>query len=320
MAIKVYLTIDTEYRSGAVAHGDRSDWRGHFEKSLLGRGRDGDVGIAYQMDVMDRYGITGVFYVDPMPAMLWSVEAIAAIVQPIVARGHDVQLHLHPEWLKLAPKPIVPYRGDAIGAYPLADQIALIGQAKQWLIEAGAPEPVAFRAGNFGTSDDTMRALVAHNIFYESSFGGGAPYSPCSLSIDPNRLTPVAHLGGIAVPVSAVADRGRRRHAQITAVSVAEMVAAITQARDTGQHSFTIVSHSFELMSRDLARTNTIVDRRFQTLCAALADMDGVISADFRHNPPQVEAHPGTLPPDNFVQMAGRILEQAAGNFLYGRA
>ena len=56
---------------------------------------DGEVGIEYQMDVFDRHGLKAVFFVDPMPALVWGVEAISDVVGPIVARGHDVQLHLH---------------------------------------------------------------------------------------------------------------------------------------------------------------------------------------------------------------------------------
>jgi hypothetical protein len=37
-----------------------------------------------------------------MPALLWGVEAIADVIGPIVERGHDVQLHVHTEWLVLA--------------------------------------------------------------------------------------------------------------------------------------------------------------------------------------------------------------------------
>lgn len=320
MTLRVYITIDTEYRSGPVMNGDRVDWRGHFARSVLGQGRDGDSGILYQMDVMDRHGVTGVFYVDPMPALLWGVESIAAIVEPIVARGHDVQLHLHPEWLQWAQQPLVVYRTKMIGDYPLTEQIALIGQAKDWLMQAGAPAPVAFRAGNFGTGDDTMRALLHHNITYESSFGGGAPETPCHLSIDPARLTPTPHLGGIVVPVSAISDRGQRRHAQITALSATEMIAAIKHARDSGRQSFTIVSHSFELMSRDLTRTNRIVDRRFETLCAAIESLDGVESANFRLHPPSVEGMTGTLPPPHTIGLVRRMIGQVASNALYGSA
>src|SRR3546814_18931838 len=61
--------------------------------SILGRCRDGDFGIRFQMDMLERHGLTGVFFVDPMPALVYGPKIIAEIVRPIVARGHEVPLH-----------------------------------------------------------------------------------------------------------------------------------------------------------------------------------------------------------------------------------
>src|SRR3546814_9494722 len=41
--------------------------------------------------------------------------------------------------------------------------------AADMLVRAGAPEPVAFRAGNFGANDDTLRALDALGFLFDSS-------------------------------------------------------------------------------------------------------------------------------------------------------
>jgi hypothetical protein len=98
----VLITIDTEYSAGLynrLGHSCRAE---NFEKSILGRTPDGDVGISYQKDIFDQYGMKAIFFVDPMPALIWGVEAIADIISPIIARGHDVQLHLHSEWLAFA--------------------------------------------------------------------------------------------------------------------------------------------------------------------------------------------------------------------------
>ena len=88
-----------------------------------------------------------------------------------------------------------------------------------------------------------------------------------------------------------------------------------------GESCFTIVSHSFELMSRDRSRTNRLVRRRFERLCAALAAEPGAAAATYRDAPPAPDADlaPGPLP-HNRLRTAVRQSEQLVGNLLYGWA
>lgn len=98
----LYFTIDTEYSPGLTARGGRDTRQENFARSIACTTSNGAVGVGYQLDVFDRCGLKAVFFVDPMPALLWGVEAIADVIGPIIERGHDVQLHVHTEWLVLA--------------------------------------------------------------------------------------------------------------------------------------------------------------------------------------------------------------------------
>lgn len=64
------------------------------------------------------------------------------------------------------------------------------------------------------------------------------------------------------------------------------MLAAITHARDNGRESFTLVSHSFDLINRCELAVNKIVRRRFTGLVRALATMRGVETGSYADNPP----------------------------------
>ena len=64
------------------------------------------------------------------------------------------------------------------------------------------------------------------------------------------------------------------------------MLAAITHARDNGRESFTLVSHSFELINRRELAVNKIVRRRFTGLVRALATMRGAETGSYADNPP----------------------------------
>jgi hypothetical protein len=118
------------------------------------------------MDVFERHGIKAVFFVDPMPALVWGTAAIEDVVGPIVVRGHDVQLHIHTEWLELAgdANPLGMRTGMNIKDFGVEEQCVLLDYARGVLIAAGAPGPVAFRAGNYGANDDTLRALAQLGI------------------------------------------------------------------------------------------------------------------------------------------------------------
>ncbi|MBU6395478.1 MAG: polysaccharide deacetylase family protein [Sphingomonadales bacterium] len=318
--VQLYITIDTEYAAGFPWRDDR---RENFARSIAGQVADGEAGIFYQMDVMDRHGIKAVFFVDPLPALVWGVEAIADIVGPIVARGHDVQLHAHTEWLAIAgsQNPLGRSTGVHMREFTFEQQCLILEYARDVLIAAGAPQPVAFRAGNYGADDNTLRALAALGIAYDSSHTPGIAASDCRISLGPEDRTPVAIHGVTEVPVSCIAaPRGGRRHFQLTALSDGEIRAALRHARQQPGAPMTLVSHSFELLSRDRSRRNAFLVRRFERLCAWLGREPGVSSATYADNPPLIHAtnEPAALLPHSFWRTGWRYAEQAAANALYG--
>ncbi len=324
----VYLTIDTEYAAHLPgANGTPGTRADNFARSIACETAGGAVGIIHQMDVLDAHGLKGVFFVDPMPALLWGIAAVEDVVGPIVERGHDVQLHCHTEWLAYAGgTPLGNFKaGRNLNAFALDEQRAILGFARDTLIAAGAPSPIAFRAGNYGANDDTLVVLAELGIGYDSSHcpalvGRG----DCAITLGPDDLRPIGHRGVIEVPTACLESfGGRLRHGQLTALSLRELVAAVRHARDQGIASVTLVSHSFELLSRDRHRINRVVARRFSRLCAAIAEMPGVSTATYASQPPATEPDQhrtgrGRLPHDP-LRGGLRIVEQAVSNAFYSR-
>ena len=319
----IYLTIDTEY-SAAFAQGPAPLSRAeNFRRAIAGRVAGGEAGVFHQMDVLERHGCKGVFFVDPLPALVWGAEAIADIVGPIVERGHDVQLHCHTEWLAIAGEanPLDGRTGRDMADFTLAEQVSILELARDTLIAAGAPPPVAFRAGNYGANDDTLRALAMVGIAYDSSHPPGIAGSACRIGLGPDDRRPLLRHGVIEVPIGCIdAAAGRLRHAQVTALSSREMHGAIVHARDQGLASFTFVSHSFELLNRARDRVNPLVRRRFARLCRAIETTAGVVSATFADHPPQPSRRSGAAPllPHSRLRASLRTAEQALANTLYG--
>lgn len=321
---RVYITIDTEYSSGLVTDLSQEDRRDNFARSIACETPDGPAGITHKLEMFEKHGIKAVFFVDPMPALVWGVAAIEDVLAPILDAGQDVQLHCHTEWLKLAgdANPLTSRRtGQNLYDFPFEEQCEILQYARDTLVAAGARAPIAFRAGNYGANDETLRALRAIGLRFDSSHCPALCQGASRISLGPDDLDPLLHQGLIEVPVGSIGTiGGGQRHAQITALTLAEMRAAIRHARDTGRASFTLVTHSFELINRRRQAVNRIVRRRFAGLCRTLAETRGVTTGNYRDSPPLFSGNlPGSEPlPANPLRTTYRYAEQLVSNTLYG--
>ncbi len=314
---RALITIDTELSASRQQAG--MAWEDNLRLSLTGTTTAGAFGIGWQMDRMDAHGIKAVFFVDPMPGLIHGPDLVAQMVEPILSRGHEVQVHIHTEWLDWAKdSPVDGRTGRNIGDFALADQVALIGWARDALVAAGAPRPNAFRAGNYGANDDTLRALAQLGLTWDSSYNADYAGRPCRITLLPETVDPVTVEGVVEAPVAGIWDRpGHFRPAQVCALSAAEMIQGLSHAAADGAHSFIIVSHSFEMLSRDRMRPNRVVMRRFEALCRAIAADARVTSCGFFDLPaPAVARNRPRLAP-NRARTLWRIAEQAFATLAY---
>ena len=81
---------------------------------------------------------------------------------------------------------------------------------------ASAPAPVAFRAGNYGANDDTLRALAMLGITHDSSHCPALVGGACQISLGSDDRDPVLHHRIIEVPAGTIGTLGGgqdyRRH------------------------------------------------------------------------------------------------------------
>ncbi len=318
----VLITIDTEMSAGRHSRG--WDLRANYESSILGRCDDREVGIGWQMDRLEEHGLKGVFFVDPMPALVRGESQVADMVRAIVTRGHEVQLHIHTEWLQWASaSPVGDRHGRNLADFPLDDQVTLVRLARDLLVRAGAPRPIAFRAGNYGANDDSIRALAKIGIGWDSSLNPSYLGGDCRISASIDQIAPFERDGVTLLPVSALCDRpGSVRHAQICALSQAEMRAALFHAEDRGHPVFVIVTHSFEMLSRDRKRANLAAMRRFSAMCRTIGEHQALTSRGFHDLDRDILLRPGLmlerLPPDP-LRTAARMAGQAIATWRYER-
>lgn len=312
---RALITIDTELSASRQAAGMTAEE--NLRLSITG-----PYGVGWMMDRMDACGIRGVFFVDPMPGLVHGRDIVRRMVEPIVARGHEVQVHIHTEWLEwVVDSPVDGRRGRQIGDFSLEDQTLLIGWAQDALVEAGAARPNAFRAGNYGANDDTLRALAALGMRWDSSYNADYAGKPCRITLPPETVDPVRTAGVIEAPVAGIWDRpGHFRPAQLCALSAGEMVAGLRFAASQGQHSFVVVTHSFEMLSRDRQRPNGMVMRRFDALCDAIARDDRVTSSGFIDLPEPGETMARDRLAPSRLRTGWRMAQQAWAAIRYEKA
>ena len=286
------ITVDTELSSSL--HRGGASVEDNVARSIWAETSQGAFGVGWQMDLLDRHGLKGVFFLDPLPALVHGRDFLRPIVGAIVSRGHEVQPHIHTEWLEwVGDSPIGGRRGRNIGDFPLDDQITLLSLARTLLEEAGAPPILAFRAGNFGANDDTLRALAAIGILWDSSVNPAYLGRECDIGVDAQQIAATRRLGMAELPVSGIADRpGSFRPAQICAMSSAEMRDGLRHAVQEGQDAFVVVTHSFEMLSRDRRRPNRAVIARFERLCREASRLPALRSAGFADLPPALADMP----------------------------
>lgn len=312
----VFLTIDTELA-----------WRHHAaglnvdlveERSI----EPGGVGLAWQLACLARHRLKATFFVDPMPALVYGIDPFKRIVDAVLAAGQEVQLHIHPNWTAAAIEDRAAHASFELIDYSASRQRELLAHAADLLVTAGAPRPVAFRSGSYSANDDTLAALAAIGIVYDSSHNGAHHPWPSAIGLPPSRIAPVVRRGVIEVPVTVIEDRpGVWRNFQICALSAGEMRAALDHAVAHRHVATTIVGHSFELANRAGTAANRVHVQRFELLCALLAERRAVApTVHFADRPSLTLDRDDTPLPASRWRRGRRQAEQLWSNLVAERA
>ena len=273
----VLLTIDTE------VHPCTDRWRenslaAEIEQYIYGRTPHAEYGLRYQLSVLRRHRLKAVFFVEALFALELGPQHLAPIVSLIKDEGHEVQLHVHTEWLSYLSRPLLGgRRGLHIREFSEEDQVRIVANALESLAACGILNVCSFRAGNYGADSATLRALARNGLRYDSSWNAAYLGGACRLDTGEPLLAPRQIAEGVCeVPIAFFHDYPRHvRHAQLAACSFGELKGALLQAERYGWPAFVIVSHTFELVWRGVrngrpATPRRLVIRRFERLCRFL--------------------------------------------------
>jgi len=326
--LDVYLTIDTECSMGGA-------WNSPGvepvtpDRAILGRAGVHRYGTPLIMDILEAHGLRGVFFAEMFASAVVGDGPLAEAYREIRARGHDVQLHLHPvfhyyaglERGRIGPAQ-VPFPIDDIGTQPLDAQLDLIEEGISIFERLLGGRPMAFRAGNYAASDATLAALDKLGMRYDSSFNAAHHGTSCLIS-GPRSINSPWEVGSLwEMPVTVFATGAgrfrRMKPLEISAVSFLEIRKVLEQAERLAMGTVTMILHSFSLFKAADAqlsrlRPDRLVIRRLRRLCAFLAEQRGRFRVrTFAETPePRVDPAGIGVPHMGTVLPAGRRLLQA---------
>ena len=275
--VAVFLTIDTEISAPLGPAWREKGLEFELERDVFGRTERGSYGIGYQMELFNRHRLKATFFVEALFASEAGIAPLRRIVAAVSEQGHDVELHLHTEWLaRFRRNPLGEATGQHIREFDVEQQARLLALGLQNLRVAGANGVTSYRAGNFGASWETLEALARNGIRTDTSLNpahlGGACRMP--VPVVPSGL--MERSGVLEFPVTVFEDRpGHYRPLQICACSSAEMEAVLLHAWREGVPFVVVVAHSFELLKRDGRpsrpwKPSPIRIARFERLCRFL--------------------------------------------------
>lgn len=288
--IYVMLTVDVETRSTGTA--ERDIW------GILPDSQE-PLGIGYIMTRLESVGARGTFFVNVYETPQLGQEEMRRICWEIVSRGHDIELHTHPQ----GTFPGLWY----LGCENTEQQVEIIGHGKRLMEEFSGRRVLAHRAGSFSASLGTLEACRQLDV--PMDFSANRAMEQCFLADDlENVNAPRLANGVIAVPVTCyhmlkLGPLQIRQYLDTEHSTPQETLAVIRDLRDHGVASATIVMHSFSLVRRSHASRRALGE--FEQLLADLSAEPGVklVSADQFHQ--AVRQRPELLEAGEYVPTTG---------------
>ena len=314
MILDVFFTVDVEIWCDDWNQLD-TQFPYAFQQYIYGKTSQGECGLRYQLQQMREYGLSGVFFVEPLFAMRFGLAPLQEIVGLIQEYGQEVQLHLHTEWENESLTPLLPRqqgKRQFMRDFSLEEQTALIALGIELIKKAGGGTVNAFRAGSFGMNTDTLKASALNHLSFDSSYNASL-MGPDSGLMPGTLLNDTMIYHNIVEYPMTVFDDGTRklRHAQLGACSHAELRHLLWQSIQCGRKSFVMLSHNFELMNTNRDKPDPIMLQRFRQFCEFMATHANEFRLRGFHGlTPQIAADSSTILSSPRWLTLNRIMEQ----------
>ncbi|ABK43686.1 polysaccharide deacetylase [Magnetococcus marinus MC-1] len=242
-------------------------------------------GLGFILDTLERYQLKGTFFCEMFQSHYFGDAPMQGVMQEIVARGHDVQLHLHPawrifrhsDWLQRLTAGGTP--SDAMHGLGEVQAIQLLEEGMACFKRVMGYAPLAFRGGSLHV-DETLYRVVAQLGIPMASCQGYGFFAPGDVAL--RRLHGLHDMFGLReVPVTTYTVHGlggRRWYKALTVTGTPAFLFWKLLRQGVMQQSgpLVVLTHAseFSTMQRDPERPRFVPHRgnqsRFERLCRFL--------------------------------------------------
>ena len=234
----VFLSFDVEAQPGRAA-GDLID------QLVWGRIGQNEVGIPRICSVLEQHGIVGNFMVDFATCASQGDRRLHEIVDYLAGRGHEVHMHLHPEYLDPALGYTVDDRAVCLDRTPYDLSRRLLDLALDAYTRTVERPPQVFRAGSYRINDHLVRVAGELGI---PALSNVKPHTLADVATEGDQIlyrAPFRWTNGVLeLPVDVSSPE----------VSRPETYAAKFEDavwRKPAEPTFNVVMHSWSLMRRN---------------------------------------------------------------------
>jgi hypothetical protein len=318
----ILITIDTEHSIG-----------GHFadstkkpvpaERIIFCRRGEREYGINLIMDILDQYGLKGVFFVEVEARFYFGDAEILKTIDHIRSRGHEIQLHTHPNFRTFKEGKRT---ADDFRKYPLSEQTKILQEALQFLAANDIENILAHRCGGFYSNNVTLSAQRACGIKYSSNYNLAFPN--CDYTKTLPTINDLFAINSIfEVPVTNFREidiRKRWNSLQLSASSFSEIKSVLDYSQQMETRLITFITHSFEFVKAKDSQYFSIkplkfLIKRFENFCRYISDNNdrfsvvtfGQLDKLLQSNPKMSEKRQPFFYKSSIVQTAFRYLENA---------
>jgi peptidoglycan/xylan/chitin deacetylase (PgdA/CDA1 family) len=237
---KLYLmiTIDTEDKVEGVPRRIEGDF-----------GPDGNCGVNYIMEQLEKRGMRGVFFVNVYEHPNYQGEYegyMEGLVRRIADRGHEVALHTHSNRKRLD------FFRDDIDQCGYEEQFKIIEYGTNFIEKHTGKRPVSFRGGGYHCTQETFRVLSELGYRIDSTCNYSSRYKPSNRFRNFNSINSVCEIGDgvLEFPVVTVLDsRGRMRKYDLMFLDLKDMITVTEVMRDRPQFNVAqLMFHSFSFI------------------------------------------------------------------------
>ncbi len=191
---RIMITVDVEAQP-------RRAERDPVDRLIWGKFPQGRAGIGEMMDIADRHGAKLTMFLDFCERDIHG-EAIRDVGREIHRRGHDLQLHAHPDFMSndfWAEKGL-PRIGNLNETTPEQAAVLFDFLAEEYELATGE-RPLAYRGGGYRFNQHSLDAMAERGIMCHSSYNAARDTQPVKLGLRKQFRWPS---GVLEVPVSCV--------------------------------------------------------------------------------------------------------------------